>query len=326
MCRKHQSDTTRCEIFMKSEKRLVIATPVYNRRETTLKFLRSLETVERQNLNIHIIIVDDGSTDGTTEAIRRDYPAVQVIAGDGNLWYTAGINLGLAAALEHNPDYILACCDDSLFEPHCLSTLVECAESHPKSVIGAILALQNQPEKVFQVAPTWDTWYGGWRHRHQQTVWTIPSEPFEVEAIAGNCVLFPVAAVAENGLMDEKSFPQYGDHEYTTRMRKAGWRLLVEPRAQIFCQANTTVSINKMSWRQRYQALWGDKRKQNNLRHRFLLYWFTAPSKFLGIIAWLIYIIRLFSKPLGFNRNWETAAQTDEKPLREIYQRKSQTA
>ena len=93
--------------------KVVIVTPVHNRRRETLQCLRSIARSALDGIHLHIIVVDDGSTDGTSEALAEEYPDVQIIKGDGNLWYTAGTNRGLAAALEHEPDYVLAINNDA---------------------------------------------------------------------------------------------------------------------------------------------------------------------------------------------------------------------
>ena len=89
-------------------RKIEIVTPVHNRREETLQCLRSLSKVETSGLSLHIVIVDDGSTDGTAEAVAAEFPKVEIVSGDGSLWYTAGTNRGIEAALRHDPDYVLA--------------------------------------------------------------------------------------------------------------------------------------------------------------------------------------------------------------------------
>jgi len=105
--------------------------PVYNRRETTLRALRSLRRIRTDGSEVKIFIVDDGSVDGTSEAISREFPEVQLIAGDGTLHYAGGTNLGILAALEWNPDYIVTMNDDAVFHEDFLVRLVETARRHP---------------------------------------------------------------------------------------------------------------------------------------------------------------------------------------------------
>lgn len=295
-----------------------IVTPVHNRRDITLQCLRSLARIDRTNLEVGITIVDDGSTDGLDEAVKLEFPAVEMVRGDGNLWFSGGANRGFEAVLPKNPDYILLINNDTIFDSQFLQHLVNCAEQNPRSAIGGLLLLWDTPHRVFQVAPQFDVLYGGWKHFHRQTVWTVPTEPFEVEAIAGNCILFPAAVFAEHGLFDAENFPHYGDADYTPRIRRAGWKLLIEPRARVFNQPNATSSLGTKNLRELYQALWGDLRKQQNLRTRMMMYWVGAPTKFHAVAAWTIYIARLASKKVGLNQKWETADST-EKTLREMY-------
>ena len=219
-------------------KRVEIVTPVHNRRELTLQCLQSLSRINRDGLDVHIIIVDDGSTDGTSDAIRQHFPEVEIVEGDGNLWYTAGTNLGIETALKYNPDFVLGINDDSIFDADFLQRMIRCAEKYPRSVVGALLLLWDTPHKVFQVSPKWSVWSGGWRYWAEQTVWTIPQKPWAVEMIVGNCILYPVQVFKENGLMNPRKLAQYGDAEFTPRIKRNGWRLLIEPTARVFCQPN----------------------------------------------------------------------------------------
>ena len=297
--------------------RVEIVTPVHNRREITLQCLRSLSRIVAAELDVHIVVVDDGSTDGTSEAIRAEFPEVELVEGDGNLFFTEGTNAGIRAALKYDPKYILLINDDSVFDSRFLTYLVETAEANAKAVVGPLLLLWDQPHKVFQTSPVWDTWHGGWRHWYQQTVWTVPEEPWKVDLIVGNCVLVPAAAIEECGLMDSKHFPNFGDAEYTPRLKRKGWNLLIDPRARVFCQPNREFQrIRSLSFTKMVNALLIDLKSAHNLRWRFFSHWYTAPNRFAALAAFTSFLVRI---PFGrSNENTNLTEAQAERPLAEM--------
>ena len=290
--------------------------PVHNRRELTLQCLQSLARIESENLSVHTIVVDDGSTDGTSEAIEMEFPEVEIVKGDGNLWFTEGTNVGVRAALRNNPDYILMMNDDQIFDSKFLKFMVETAEKYPHSVVGSLLLLWDTPHKLFQVSPRWETLSGGWRHWSHQTIWTVPQKPWRVDIIVGNCVLVPAQAIRECGLMDSKRYPNFGDAEYTPRLRKKGWKLLIDPRARVFCQPNNIPSkVVKLSLHQKMDALFLNLGHIHNLRRRFYANLDGAPSRIQGFLGFWIFFVRL-----ALRANVESgSANLSEKPLSEIY-------
>jgi len=287
----------------KTLKKVELVIPVYNRRETTLQALRSLSRIADTNLNVHIIVVDDGSTDGTGEAIRRDFPEVQIVEGDGTLHYAAGTNRGIAAALERQPDYIVTMNDDAIYHEQFLQRLVKTAEANPRSVIGALLLLWTEPHKVFQVGYEWKTTAGGWLQKENLTAFDYPQEPFEVEGMAGNCLLFPVEAILECGLLDEKKFPHgWGDFQYVVRMKKMGWQLLIEPKALVWCEPNTDPKpLHQLTKTEVLRILFRNRRHPLNLQRQFIMRWESAPTKRQAFLGFLAYLLSLTAKPLKLN-------------------------
>jgi GT2 family glycosyltransferase len=274
--------------------RVEVVAPVHNRREITLQCLRSLSRLGSSGLHVHIVIVDDGSTDGTADAIRMEFPDVQIVLGDGNLWFTEGTNVGIRAALEHGPDYILTINDDSVFDENSLRYLVQTAEENDRSIVGPLLLSWEEPHKVFQVDPVWETWSGGWRHWQEQTVWTVPTDPWKVELIVGNCVLLPSEAVRTGGLMNSRRYPNFGDAEYTPRLKQLGWNLLIDPRARVFCQPNAVQpKIRNLPFRDKWRVLVSDLKQGSNLRRWFYSYWDTAPTRSDALLAFGVYLFRL---------------------------------
>ena len=121
--------------------RVEIVAPVHNRKAITLLCLRSLSRINSEGIDIHIVIVDDGSTDGTGEAIRREFPEVETVDGNGELWFTEGTNRGVLAALAHDPQFILTINDDAVFDSEFLQYMVATAQKYTRSIVGSLLLL-----------------------------------------------------------------------------------------------------------------------------------------------------------------------------------------
>ncbi len=286
--------------------KLVVVVPVHNRKAITLQCLRSLYDTDHAGLNLHVIVVDDGSTDGTGDAIRRQFPQVEILTGDGNLRYTKGTNLGLHAALRGKADYILTINDDSIFHQRSLVYMVRCAQTYSRSVVGALLLRWDIPEKPYQNDPKWNTWYAGWRWPQHVRIQDVPDIAWPVEFIPGNCILLPRQAVEEVGLMNERAFPYgWGDAEYTPRVRMAGWQLILEPKARVWIQPNSfSPSLRKLPKVKAMRELWLDRRSYRNLLQTFLRCWYGAPSRRQGLLAFAIFLARSGLKAVGLGRSW----------------------
>lgn len=286
-------------------RKIAVVMPVYNRRDTTLQGLKSLSRIDRDGLEVNVVVVDDASTDGTAAAIAEQFPDVHLVHGDGNLHYAAGTNRGIEKALQFVPEFIVTANDDAVFHHRFLNRMIETADKNPRSIIGALLLLWDQPHKVFQVGQRWETFRGGWVMPDDLTAFNVPEFAFDVECIVGNCVLFPVAAIKENGLMDEERFPHgWGDAQYMMRMSKAGWRLMIEPKAFVWCEPNTyPAPLHSLGPRRSFEVLFKDERHPLNLRRQFIARWESAPSRTKALAAFVCYLLSLFAKAMQYSTN-----------------------
>lgn len=289
--------------------KVAIVIPVYNRRETTLQGLRSLSKIDKTGLDVRVYIVDDGSTDGTADAVRRDFPDVHLVMGDGTLHYAAGTNRGITAAMEWEPDFVGTMNDDSIFHDQFLQRMVRAAQANPRSVVGALLLLWDDPQTVFQVGQTWRTMNGGWHIPQQMTAFDFPQTPFEVECLVGNCTLIPAAAIKECGLMDEKRFKHgWGDAQYFMKMRKAGWKLLIDPKSYVWCEPNTyPPPLGSLSLKEGLRVLFVNERHPLNLKRQFDARWYSAPTKIQALGAFGVYVLRMGMKTLKLGDPWKNA-------------------
>lgn len=301
--------------FVQTRSSVVAITPVFNRRDLTLACLNSLFEGNLANIDLKIIVVDDGSSDGTAEALASRFPEVEVIRGDGSLWYSEATNVGIRAALSRDPDYLLLFNNDSLFPPETLARLVTCAELFPTSVIGAALVQWDDRHTVFQTGTRWHTGFGGWRTIGPQTIEDLPDRPFPVETLAGNCMLVPATAFRDCGLMNSAQLPNFGDSELIARMRRRGWRALIDPAARVLCEPNQVPRrLSSMSLPELYAALWGTRTSYHNLKQRHASNLGGAPRRWQAYAATTIFACRLALKTIGAAGRWPN--DWPEPPLR----------
>jgi GT2 family glycosyltransferase len=215
-----------------------IIIPVHNRRETTLRCLRALQS-DGVFAWATIYVVDDGSTDGTAAAIQQEFPAARVLRGTGDLWWTGAIELGMKTAREDGADYFLWLNDDACPEPGACARLRKSSEQQRGLVTGQCFVDTAGGPPV----------YGGLRRRGMEfEVADIAGmEPTPVDATSGNFVCLPRAVVDKIGYPDGSELPHaFGDLDYTRRAQAAGFPVLADPAARATCAPNAWV--NHASW------------------------------------------------------------------------------
>lgn len=129
--------------------KVLLIVTCYNRKEMTLKFLKSLrEKNSSSDFEVHTVIMDDSSPDGTGEAVKRIFPEVEVIYGDGHLYWAGGVRLVLKHLAErvNSFDAILFANDDIEFEENAISQMSQLAYSRNAIVGGTVLTRDGRVE------------------------------------------------------------------------------------------------------------------------------------------------------------------------------------
>ena len=222
---------------------VAIVVPVHNSKDDTREFLESLKQVTYPNFKV--IIIDDGSIDGTDEMLRHDYPEVIVIKGDGNLWWSRSTNLGIEKAIEIGSKYVLLVDNDTTVDSGCITALVETAEENPRSIITSKVYLYYEPDKLFEAGWRINWRRGGFRARGNGEVDRGQyDEQCDVQG-ATTGTLIDITFFKDIGMMDAEKFPQYwSDIDFTHRAYQKGYRIIYQPKSKIWHKWFTTMKKN----------------------------------------------------------------------------------
>lgn len=213
--------------------------PAHNNKKEVLELLSCLR---QQSYNdIRIILVDDGSTDGTEDEVKKLFYDVVVLKGNGNLWWTGANNLGVnyILAKAKNEDFILLLNNDLIVDRDYISNLISASLKTNRSIVGSTLADFNGRDLLaaglllddhLNISVISDTEF-------------IQNADFSdnVDVLSGRGTLIPVEVFKKIGSFNQKRLPHYGaDYEFSVRAKRAGYRLVVSHKAIVYSKLNIT--------------------------------------------------------------------------------------
>lgn len=197
-----------------------ILIPVHNRKAITLTCLETLQ-LHGDLDRYQVVVIDDGSTDDTAEAVQATFPQVTILKGDGNLWWTGAIALGMRYAYDQGADFFIWLNDDTLPQQGALPKLVNHCASAPNQIATAQSYADTQLTK-----PT----YGG-QLKHPlsiQLIATPQGQNCPCDCMSGNLVCLPRSIVADIGYPPAEHLPHCrADIVYTLAAKRAGYDLWV---------------------------------------------------------------------------------------------------
>ncbi len=224
--------------------RIAVLITCFNRRELTLRCLRALAR-QPEFRDADLFLVDDGSTDGTGDAVRAMLPEAHVIPGDGNLFWNGGMRLAwhTAHASGTRFDFILWLNDDVELAADTLAMLVADADTVvPRG--GPVIVAAATADPV-----TAEINYGAHRRSNARRPLRLGliqpvGKPVAADTISGNIVLISAAAEALLGNLSPVFRHIYGDLDYGFRARQAGVPVVLASRAGGTCAGNSVAGTS----------------------------------------------------------------------------------
>ena len=211
----------------------------YNTRDDVLRCLSTLE--RHADLPFETLVVDNASVDGSVDAVRATWPAVRIIANPRNVGFAAACNQGVLAS---RAPYALLLNSDAEVRPGAVPALVALLDARPDVAVAGPRTLDEDGTVQVSFGPDL-TLAGEWRQRrllrgvrarhrgplrHAEEASRREAEPAWV---SGSCMLARRAALETVGLFDEGFFLYEEDADLCLRLRRAGWRVVFTPAAEV---------------------------------------------------------------------------------------------
>jgi GT2 family glycosyltransferase len=188
---------------------------------------------------LEVVIVDNGSVDGSTDVIRERFPAVHLICNSENLGFARGSNQGMEWAVERGIPYALLLNGDARLHPEAIGELLAAAYRDHDSVVTCPKMYLGEPEdkikKLWFAYGTVKLWAGLFQNpAFNQIDSSFWSQERNMEYASGCCMLIPTYILGQTGMFDEAFFAYCEDVDLSLRIRRAGFRLLYVPTAHLW--------------------------------------------------------------------------------------------
>lgn len=214
----------------------------WNGKKDTQVCLSSLRKVQKKNVELHIVVVDNGSTNDSVAVLTREFPEVKILETGKNLGFTGGNNFGIRYALREGADYVWLLNNDTFVDRHVLSAL-HAFDDPSVGIVGSKIYfapgrefhhdryVQKDRGRVFWYAGgivDWANMYAA--HRGVDEVDRGQyDEAGETPFITGCSMMIKKEVIDRIGELDDRYYLYLEDLDYCLRSREAGFRLIYAP-------------------------------------------------------------------------------------------------
>lgn len=213
--------------------------PAHNNKNEVLGLL---ECLSRQTCrDIKIVLVDDGSTDGTEKEVASRFPQVTTLKGDGNLWWTGANVLGVTYLLDvaRDGDFVLLINNDLVVDDDYVRQLVSCSERLGRALVGST-TVDSKDHRRMLGGIRLDSKLRSTLNSDVAVIGEIEWDA-QVDVLPGRGTLIPLEVFHRVGNFNERRLPHYGaDYEFTARAKRAGFLLAVSHRAKVYANLGIT--------------------------------------------------------------------------------------
>jgi len=225
-----------------------VVVPIHNGLEQTRSGLaslqKSIDCCDPEMGSIQVIVVDDGSTDGSADWISAHFPTVRLLKADGDLWWTGAMNVGAHYAVEDlGCEYVAAWNNDIQCAPDYFTRLFDIlANTQDHRIIASKIFLLDEPDRLYAMGCLFNPVTG-----RQSLIGSKTKDGGQFEHVhladwaPGMGTVAPKRALEAINYWDARTFPQYcGDSDFCLRAKNAGFPLFVYPQLRIWNDKRTS--------------------------------------------------------------------------------------
>ncbi len=208
----------------------------FNNYQDTFNCLSSLKILKSVDYHLHTILVDNASTDGSFQKIKRQFPRLEYISSPHNLGFAGGNNLGINLALKQGYNYIMLLNNDTIVsDPNFITKLLVSR----LDIAAPVLKFKRDKKTVYDFGGRVDRFLG--RNTHFEYC-TFPTHFPSADYYSGTCLLINRRVFKRIGLLNERYFMYFEDVDFCLKAGHSGLQLGLVPQAILTHKLSATTS------------------------------------------------------------------------------------
>lgn len=236
-------------ILVKKEKineKIYIIILNWNGYSDTIRCVASL--LQQSYKNFEILIVDNGSTDGSEAMLKKSFPNITLLQTGKNLGFAGGNNVGIGYALKEKARYVLILNNDTLCDKNLLQTLLEAAQSSSKvGIVGSLIYYFDNPRRFWNSSggyfrPTRKNFHSNVSIREESE----DNKYIKVDYVSGTCMLINTSLLKRVGLIPEEYFLYYEDLDFSLAAKRAGYDIFLAKKSRILHKISASMNNQDM--------------------------------------------------------------------------------
>lgn len=252
-----------------------------------------VDSLLRQSLPARVIVVDNGSTDGSLKLLEK-YTGIEVIMHDENKGFAGGVNAGFRRAIDDGLKYVATMNNDAVADKQWLEQLVAAMDKNPRIGITTSKILTADGKKLDSTGDFLSVWGLPYPRGRGESDIDKYDDQTDVFGASGGASLYCVKMLQEIGLFDEDFFAYYEDVDLSFRAQLAGWKIRFVPGAVVRHEIGAT--SGKIKGFTAYQTM----------KNQQLVLYKNLPPHFKGhvwrrfTLAHTLFLLRAIGRGLGW--------------------------